>query len=540
MSNPYIAIDKAAMLERPDLLNSIFPLMEEMERRIHHPGLAWIPDDHPERNQLAFHQSDKRIRLLFGGNQSGKSHAAAMEVAWAVGGIHPFLKVREPCQVYVISATLRNLKMGVWRHLQNVLFEWDVKRFGPRLAGDVPVSIEMHNGSTIEFISGEGAEQAREKLASAAVDLVVIDEEIHPVLWDELMARRLAYGGKVIISATLLRSEDWILELEERAELGDPTVDLFRLRTRRAMDLGHVDRQTFEEMDAHLSEEDKQVRLEGHSRRRQGLVYPEFTKKHIIDEPFEIPADWTRYCSIDPGWRTAAVLWGAVSPDGKAVIYREGYFHSRTYKELAEFIFRAEGYIKIPAPDKECGYRFIVGPDTEPIFTRWIDPAGFQHSATGEVGIAAMLASEYAMYCSPANNQVHVGIEMVKQRLMLGMDGQPGLKIFRSAAPNLIKEFKQYRWVEDRGGRSHERSDSPVKRNDHALDALRYMLIGGMAFVTHTEEYQREMQKRDYAGHGINASAAMQERLAQWWVKRNWETKHGSQKEHVGGLGSIF
>lgn len=50
--------------------------------------------------------------------------------------------------------------------------------------------------------------------------------------------------------------------------------------------------------------------------------------------------------------------------------------------------------------------------------------------------------------------------------------GKPKLFIFKTC-PMMIKEIKQYRWKEnDEGGR-----EEPIKKNDHAMDELRYYLM---------------------------------------------------------------
>ena len=58
------------------------------------------------------------------------------------------------------------------------------------------------------------------------------------------------------------------------------------------------------------------------------------------------------------------------------------------------------------------------------------------------------------------------GIQRVKQYLKV-IDGKPKIYIFASCV-NLIRELKSYRWQDN---------DLPVKKDDHALDELRYYLM---------------------------------------------------------------
>ncbi len=540
---PKLRIDVNKLANDRRTLAFLLPFCEELERRSKHPGDQYRPDDNKEGNQLAFHKSPARIRLVFGGNQSGKSRSAAQEVKWWVEESHPFLETPKAPKIYVLSADYRTLTEGITRHLlgnekqPGVLHEWEIEKLGAQAAKTgLPTFIRFKSGAQIDLISADGGEEARKKLQAAAVDLVVIDEEIPGLLWKELMARRLSYGGKVIISATLQRSEEWILDLEQAAITGDQNVHLVRLDTRRAVERGHVSKDVYDEMTAFLSEEDKHVMLRGGSRKRQGLVYPEFCAEHIC-KPFEIPKHWTRYMGIDPGRRTCAVLWAAVAPDEKVFVYREGYFHGIRYHDLAKFIYESEGYMFDPKADL-----WVRQESSEAVRIRWIDPSAFYHTASGEAGIGTLLSSDYQLYTSPAQNNVHYGIERVHQLLRKGFDDKPGLRIFNTCTATL-KEFGQYRWVDDKGGAwAHERKDSPVKRHDHAMDALRYMAATALAYQQDDDESRRffaEVEKQADVDKLGRSSSTMGDRLKNWWKRREAARgRRGKEGHYIGGIGN--
>lgn len=71
----------------------------------------------------------------------------------------------------------------------------------------------------------------------------------------------------------------------------------------------------------------------------------------------------------------------------------------------------------------------------------------------------------------PANNAVMAGIQAVKARLPAAGDGLSRLTVDPSCV-NLLGEFEGYVW---RGGKDGLR-DEPEKSNDHAMDALRYVV----------------------------------------------------------------
>ena len=73
-----------------------------------------------------------------------------------------------------------------------------------------------------------------------------------------------------------------------------------------------------------------------------------------------------------------------------------------------------------------------------------------------------------------ANNAVVPGIQVVKARLWVQGDGRPRL-YFTPQAANTMAEMESYAWKERR---QTGLQDQPEKVNDHAMDALRYALVG--------------------------------------------------------------
>ena len=59
-------------------------------------------------------------------------------------------------------------------------------------------------------------------------------------------------------------------------------------------------------------------------------------------------------------------------------------------------------------------------------------------------------------------------INILKQRLSLDAEGKSAL-IVHDNCKDLIKEFRLYRWSKT------EQRQAPIKKHDHALDALRYL-----------------------------------------------------------------
>ena len=79
----------ASDLTNPELLQIIYDPCRLAKDVLEHPGDKYVPDDDKMRNQRAFHESTAMHRLIIGGNQSGKTRAAAQEVRWWLLENHP-------------------------------------------------------------------------------------------------------------------------------------------------------------------------------------------------------------------------------------------------------------------------------------------------------------------------------------------------------------------------------------------------------------------------------------------------------------------
>lgn len=76
-----------------------------------------------------------------------------------------------------------------------------------------------------------------------------------------------------------------------------------------------------------------------------------------------------------------------------------------------------------------------------------------------------------------ADNDVLAGIQEVQTQLSMAPDGMPWLIVSPSCG-DLVREMETYEWKVRKGSSSAEvQRDEPVKENDHAVDALRYLCM---------------------------------------------------------------
>lgn len=202
----------------------------------------------------------------------------------------------------------------------------------------------------------------------------------------------------------------------------------------------------------------------------EGMIYDEFSRQIHVVEPFEIPKEWTRIVGADHGYTNpAAFIFGAVDYDGNIVIYREMYRRETLIKDLcAEF-------------------RHLIGctatnpKGSEKIDAIYIDPS--TKARRGQLGLSDFstylehLPGHLPLLC--ANNEVSAGIDRVKTFLRLNPKSKkPRLTIFNTCQ-NLLEEIGEYRWAElsaTQEGQKNQKEE-PRKYNDHAMDALRYLIM---------------------------------------------------------------
>ncbi len=96
-----------------------------------------------------------------------------------------------------------------------------------------------------------------------------------------------------------------------------------------------------------------------------------------------------------------------------------------------------------------------------------IDSAANQRTLAASRSVSELFYDEGVLVNAKVDKDVFSGISRVKEYLRpTDCPDKPKLVIF-SCCKNLIREMKGYAWGE---------GESPIKRNDHALDALRYFI----------------------------------------------------------------
>ena len=170
----------------------------------------------------------------------------------------------------------------------------------------------------------------------------------------------------------------------------------------------------------------------------EGLVYPMFSRDiHVV----RMPENWqpTRWlmCQDEGYTNPAVILLVGEDNDGRWHVAREWYERGKLQAQVVNVA-------------REWQLDKQVGLDA-------VDEAG--------AGLIADLVNS-GVPAKGAKGRVLDGIQAVQNRLMVQPDGKPRLTI-DPACIHTINEFESYAWKPEK--------DEPIKDNDHALDALRYL-----------------------------------------------------------------
>src|SRR5579863_875276 len=320
----------------------------------------------PQPFQRDFHACIAYERIIRGGNQSGKTTAAAVEMARIVTNSDPHGKYPKKGIAVVIGydqdhigktiypvlckpgafKMIRDGKRGNWRswnpadpedvareHLAEPASPLIPRRFiGPKKVVWENAGEEVF--SKMEFRTGWElwAYSSRAKLPQGfRADAVWIDEDLDDEEWlDEIQARVVAKKGRFFWSALPHSRNKGLVIMSKRALAderdaeGNPDVVEFRSRFSANPFISDAAKRKTVKAWQWSGSDIVRMRDEGEFVLDEFKVFPEFSMSLLGRSPFnaehkefkdgQLPREWCRYAVIDPGFVTGAVLFLAVTP----------------------------------------------------------------------------------------------------------------------------------------------------------------------------------------------------------------------------------
>jgi len=192
-----------------------------------------------------------------------------------------------------------------------------------------------------------------------------------------------------------------------------------------------------------------------------GAVYPQFDRQRHVGA-VEFREDCPVTLGVDWGFNNPACVLFAQVVGTCLHVFDEIYASGLTVKELAEQIIAKLAQYGVDARHRQ---QFDLA---------YCDPSGAgEREELIQMGIAAIGVTAARGRMLPIDE----GILVV--RSLLAREDEIGLLIDGNRCPNLIRELGAYHYAE-----SPLQHDKPVKIDDHAPDALRYMCYGLFGGIT--------------------------------------------------------
>lgn len=443
---------------KEEILNALAEVDRELERRRADNKLAkYNTGRKKHKKQLAFHKCKKRNRWVFGGNRSGKTECGAVETIWLARGIHPYRKNKRDVFGWVVSLSQQVQRDVAQSKILGYLPKsWiaDIVMLSGRKdspASGVIDQIKVKNVfGGISTIGFKSCDQGREKFQGASLDFVWFDEEPPRDIYEECLMRVMDRRGDIFGTMTPLKGRTFVYgEIYlNRKNNGEVWYEFMNWE-----DNPFLSKSEIKLLEGALDGPALDSRKYGRFSEGHGLVYPEFDESvHVID-PFPFPPEWQECISIDPGLNNPlAAYWFCVDWDGNVYVVAEHYeqgrdidYHAAAIREIS----RKLGWKRRPD-----GRLYAL-----------IDSAANQRTLAAERSVAELFYERGIAVNTGVDKDVFAGISRVKSYLVRG-NGMPDLYIFKNCV-NMIAEFKSYSWGD---------GDRPIKRCDHAMDAVRYFI----------------------------------------------------------------
>ena len=426
--------------------------------------LATLIDYKPAPHQVKFHESKAKFRLNIGGFGSGKTTMDAAEITTHV------LSVANG-RTLITAQSLQQVKEAVLPELEKFIPPWFIEK---QTKTPLPKYTLTNGHEIIVYASND-----EEKLRSLNLTAFWIIEAsgVSYKIFTQLTAR-LRNRAAVVKDREGREVEHKFCGIVESNPEEGWIRDEFLLRSDKIFASKSVDTSSYELLkvkkpetsyhsflsatpdntylpatfipDMCVGKSDKWIRkyIYCHLEVKEGAVYPDFA--NCLVDPFEIPDNWLRIFGFDKGWTDETCLCcGALdTKKGICYIYDEYYVSQKpiTYhaRRIREKIMGVNMYKPIIA-----------------------DPSVRNKSDRDGVSYRDYFYNVSGIWLEEGNNAILDGIERVRDFMYMGK-----LKIFTSCT-NLKHEAQNYVWKTEHG----ENKDVPVDKENHLMDAMRYMVM---------------------------------------------------------------
>lgn len=407
-------------------------MSRQIVKVISYPVTPLNPSGDPLPTQERFHKSLAKYRLLAGGFATGKTTALCLELIKDIA--------IDDNYILLGRKDLQELKSTTLKELLDIIPEEAIANHNKQ-----DRVIRFVNGTEIYYTNLDASREAVEKIKSLNLGSCYIDqlEEIDNTVFLAIQGRLRRYNSRRNFVATCNPAgHDWLYYTWKINP--KPEYELFEAITLENI---YLPKDYVEQL---LQYPDKWVKRYVYCSWEdfEGLVYSEFIEaKH--KKPIYEPTESDRlYISVDYGYRNpTAIVYASVDYDGIVRVYNEYYESGKQISEICNSIKSNRGWQRA---------------------VKLADPSMWNVQRDG-----VSVADEFAMngiILIRADNSVIQGIDKVNEYIK-----QEKLVICENCV-NWFIEQGNYKWKEIKPGQQRNEFEEPIKKNDHLMDATRYLI----------------------------------------------------------------
>jgi phage terminase large subunit-like protein len=422
---------------------------------------------------LEFFEAGARFneRLFMAGNRVGKTEGVgAYETSLHLTGRYPpwwkGRRFKKPIDAWAAGQTAKTTRdiiqlalLGDWPRFGTGQIPADALTGTTPKAG-IPEAIETiyvkHVSGGRSKIGLKSYDQGVESFYGTGKDLIWLDEEAEKAIYVEALTRTLSTipgqpNGSMLFTFTPLWGTTDIVRdfLQARKDSPDgPKVVI----TATWDDVPHLTAETKAELLASIPAYQRDARTKGIPQLGSGAIY-QIADRDILVKPFELPRHWPRGYGLDVGWNRTAAIWGALDLESDILYLYSEHYMAHEEPHAHSHAIKGRG-------------AWIPG---------FIDPASKGRSQKD----GTQLIEEYrkeGLNVQPAINAVESGIFACERRMFAGK-----LKAFTSLV-NWYSELRLYQ---------RDKNGKVLKENDHAMDAMRYLVMACPDGLARTPQEQK-------------------------------------------------
>lgn len=495
-----IAVEKIVESLPTKQKKEMFLKWEEKKRRLTEERSRYYV---PMPIQLEAHQCSKKVRIVAGGNQSGKTEFAIQEAnRWALGTNSWRPTPNPPVSIRICSPSWRDgIGKTIIPKIKEVVVRSDLvggsweSGFNKSLSDiEQSMTVQYKNGSFFELMTYE---QDVAKFGGTQRYLIIHDEEPPLAIYQENMARTAQTNGEIIIAMTPVKGSSWV----SRDLIDEPNDDLavFYLPT---MDNIHLPQESRDALYRQFSQDPDlaATRLFGQFISIGGLVFKSWRedrdswRSHVIADSV-LPAGCIYVIAIDPAPAKAhAAVWAAIDP---STIHLNKYPRIWFYKELLgnkgssieEFCHEIQNANKGQYVDY-----MIIDPHWD-----------WDNNAVGGMNIYREFKKFFPQLRPGQANRDDIYYEALKNRMIFDdLNRRVGVQWFANGCPKAAKQMKNlaYKQVDETRG---QLTDVPKVRrvNNDLVDCCGMVAADWIAQSGRQTSYIQPTYIRDQFGHII-------------------------------------